>query len=134
MWDYALSTYKEEVRNISVRNIRCKYYVDFDFKYSVPQHTYTISECTHYPRYLISKFDCIQTELTRLFGRKKGSDKDDDGTEGRKGRRQSNLPRQYIKPVEELVQQNPTAEALKAALNLPANQTEHDKAIKTKVL
>ena len=59
MWDYALSTYKEEVRNISVRNIRCKYYVDFDFKYSVPQHTYTISECTHYPRYLINKFDCI---------------------------------------------------------------------------
>ena len=58
MWDYTLSTYKEEVRNISVRNIRCKYYVDFDFKYSVPQHTYTISECTHYPRYLISKFDC----------------------------------------------------------------------------
>jgi hypothetical protein len=52
-----------------------------------------------------------------LFGRKKSSDKDnigsaesenDDGTEGRKGRRQSNLPRQYIKPLEELVQQNPT--------------------------
>ena len=63
----------------------------------------------------------------------------DEGTEGRKGRRQSNLPRQYIKPLEELVQQNPTikpAEALgklKAALNLPANQTEHDKAIKSKV-
>ena len=63
----------------------------------------------------------------------------DEGTEGRKGRRQSNLPRQYIKPLEELVQQNPTikpAEALgklKAALNLPANQTEHDKAIQSKV-
>ena len=90
----------------------------------------------------------IRTEITRLFGRKKGSYKDDigsaesendDETEGRKGRQQSNLPRQYIKPLQELVQHNPTikpAEALgkfKAALNLPANQTEHDKVIKTKV-
>ena len=82
-----------------------------------------------------------------MFGRKKGSDKDDigsvdsendDGIHGRKGR-QSNLPRQYIKPLEELVKQNPSikpAEALgklKATLNLPAHPFEHDKAIKTKV-
>ena len=91
-----------------------------------------------YPgQYTLPDENEIRTEITRLFGRKKGSDKDDignfdsendDRTQGRKGRQQSNLPGQYIKSLEELVKQNPMikpAEALcklKAALSLPAHE------------
>ena len=53
--------------------------------------------------------------------------------------RGGNLPKQYVKHLEELVERNPTikpAEALrnlKAALCLPHGSLEHDKAIKSKV-
>ena len=54
--------------------------------------------------YTLSGENEIWTEITSLFGRKKGSDKDDigsaecendDGTEGRKGRRQQSTPAIY---------------------------------------
>ena len=80
----------------------------------------------------------------KLFGRKKASDEDNAGSghdesenEAKKGRG-SNLAKQYVKHLEELVERNPTikpAEALrnlKAALSL-THPLEHDKAIKTKV-
>ncbi|KAL5479633.1 hypothetical protein EMCRGX_G023182 [Ephydatia muelleri] len=98
-----------------------------------------------YPgRYTLPGENEIRAEITKLFGRKKASDEDNAGSdhdesenEATKGRG-SNLPKQYVKHLEELVECNPTikpAEALrnlKAALCLP-HPFEHDKAIKTKV-
>ena len=98
-----------------------------------------------YPgRYTLPGENEIRAEITKLFGRKKASDEDNAGSdhdesenEATKGRG-SNLPKQYVKHLEELVERNPTikpAEALrnlKAALCLP-HPFEHDKAIKTKV-
>ena len=98
-----------------------------------------------YPgRYTLLGENEIRAEITKLFGRKTASDEDNAGSdhdesenEATKGRG-SNLPKQYVKHLEELVERNPTikpAEALrnlKAALCLP-HPFEHDKAIKTKV-
>eukprot|EP00731_Ephydatia_muelleri_P007924 Em0004g262a len=95
-----------------------------------------------YPgRYTLPGENEIRAEITKLFGRKKASDEDNAGSdhdesenEATKGRG-SNLPKQYVKHLEDLVERNPTirpAEALrnlKAALCLP-HPFEHDKAIK----
>ena len=98
-----------------------------------------------YPgRYTLPGENEIRAEITKLFGRKKASDEDNAGSdhdesenEATKGRG-SDLTKQYVKHLEELVERNLTikpAEALrnlKAALCLP-HPFEHDKAIKTKV-
>eukprot|EP00731_Ephydatia_muelleri_P034692 Em0072g10a len=95
-----------------------------------------------YPgRYTLPGENEIRAEITKLFGRKKASDEDNAGSdhdesenEATKGRG-SNLPKQYVKHLEDLVERNPTirpAEALrnlKAALCLP-HPFEYDKAIK----
>ena len=65
-------------------------------------------------RYTIPGENEICAEITKLFGRKKATDENNGGSghdeseNEAKKERGSNLPKQYVKHLEESVEQNPT--------------------------